>query len=101
MQLDLNKNFVQLNGDTVSEQTMGQVLANMLASIHVSFISTIKSKSWALKLFAKEILTIDEGDLKMLKDFLDRDKNPKIKEVYPPFTLGQLEEELSNINKSE
>lgn len=70
--LNLNKQVVDEMGQSIkSDKTLGQTLAfTLIKSINKNEGEILKYFEWAGKLGKNESLTLDEGDAKILKDFV-------------------------------
>ena len=68
MELQLNKQFLGLDGKPMEGQTVGQFLAQALAS--ASKGDSLKYWGWATKLYAGEALTLDASDAETMKSFV-------------------------------
>jgi len=68
MELNLNKNFTDLDGKELNEN-MGKILAQELSQSNST--QALKFWHWALKLNAGEKLDLDPSDLDILKSFVE------------------------------
>lgn len=74
MKIDLNFNLVGLSGKEIEPaQNAAQLVAHMISSLNKG--NSIKLFDWALKLWNKETLELDEVDFQVLKGLIEEDQN--------------------------
>ena len=69
MKVTLNKQFKQLSGAEMGGMRMGQVLAEALSASNKG--NSIKLYNWALKLYNKESLEMDDTDFEVLRGLIE------------------------------
>lgn len=80
MLFDLNKNFVDLDGNELVGQNhilMSKFLANILASDFKS-VGALKAMEWALKLNSEHSIEIDTTDLPLLTNGISQAAIPNL-----------------------
>jgi hypothetical protein len=90
MKLSLDKKFKSLSGEELQGMTMGQLLAEAISQSNKG--NSIKIYNWALKLYNKEELEMDETDFKTLKDMVESN------ETLSNIIKAQLILELEKLN---
>lgn len=93
MQLDLNKNFKELDGKETPDEkngNMGKSLSFALASVKCPGLDILKTNAWAQKLYDGEILEIDAVDMEHLYKFVGT-------LTATPWAIGQLQVELKKL----
>jgi hypothetical protein len=83
MKIDLNFNLVSLEGKEIEMprkqneqpqyQNAGQLVAQMISGLNKG--NSIKLFDWAIKLWNKEALEVDEVDFDVLKALIEEDQN--------------------------
>lgn len=86
MEINLNKNLIDLEGKAIENSNIGKIVANALAS-HTGG-DALKFWDWAKKLYSGKKLDLDPSDLGTLKDFIANHSN------FPNLTKAQILEIL-------
>lgn len=74
MELDLNFNLKNLSGETLSEEAhAGKLLANILSSSNKG--NSIKLFDWAITLWNKKPIKLDDTDKDILKAFIENSES--------------------------
>jgi hypothetical protein len=74
MKIDLNFNLVSLTGEEIQPaQNAGQLVGQVLSGLNKG--NSIKLFDWAIKLWNKEALEVDEVDFDVLKALIEEDQN--------------------------
>ena len=69
MEINLNANFVGLDGKQMENNNMGQLVAQLLSQSTTG--DSLKFWDWAVKLNAGKKLDLDPSDLQTLKSFIE------------------------------
>lgn len=69
MKVNLNKNFLDLEGKEIAGNNMGKLVANILSQSTKG--DSLKFWDWAIKLNAGKELDLDPSDYQTLKAFIE------------------------------
>ncbi len=86
--IDLQKSVVDLSGHE-NDMSLGQVLANTLVGQTEG--DSIKLLDWAMALYKKGLISVDNTDFKWLYDFVKNNNNMVV------LVKGQILKEMDNI----
>lgn len=104
MKFDLNKDFVNFDGNTDNKwsdnKNQAKFLSVCLSGVGITKFSSLKSNDWARSLFKTGLLEIDKSDLKQLIDAIEELKTKGVSNS----VIASLQESLdisNDLNRDE